>query len=442
MPQAPVLADDAPPSVEPRAETTSLGAPTGAAEAAHGRDTSAPRAAAPDRGAAPEDLVAATGAQPVDGARTVRDTAPSSTGRPGTPLPARGRGSEFAPLLRTVREQGLLERRTGWYTRGILVNLLGFAATIVGMALIGGSWWVLLLAPVLAVLSARAGFFAHDAGHAQITGERRKSRLLQLFLGNLLLGMSQEWWNDKHNRHHAHPNHIDKDPDVAADVLVFTQRQAARRSGFFGWLTRHQAWLFSPLTTLEGVALKVHGLRAVLTGGGPRQSPRGRAVEGLLLVAHLLAYGTLLLLTMEWGQAVLFALIHQLLLGLHLGMAFAPNHKGMAMPDEESGKGWGHLRRQVLTSRNVRGGPVTDWMLGGLNYQIEHHLFPMMPRPHLRLARPLVRAHCRALSIAYTETGLIDSYRQALAHLHEVGEPLRTGTAQAQAGAGAGGTGE
>jgi fatty acid desaturase len=83
------------------------------------------------------------------------------------------------------------------------------------------------------------------------------------------------------------------------------------------------------------------------------------------------------------------------------------------------------LRRQVLTSRNVRGNPVTDFFLGGLNYQIEHHLLPSLPRPHLRLARPLVRAHCARLGIPYTETGLAASYGQALAHMHAVGAPLR-----------------
>jgi fatty acid desaturase len=275
-------------------------------------------------------------------------------------------------------------------------------------------------------VSARTAFFGHDAGHAQITGARRSSRVIQLIHANVLLGMSQEWWNDKHNRHHANPNHMDKDPDVAADILVFTQKQATGRTGIRGWLTRHQAWLFFPLTTLEGIALKVYGFQAVFSKeAGARQSRRDRAIEGLLLLAHVVAYATLLLTTMPLGHAVVFALIHQMVLGLHLGMAFAPNHKGMEVPDEESGERWGHLRRQVLTSRNIRGGPVTDWFLGGLNYQIEHHLFPSMPRPHLRLVQPLVRAHCRSLGVSYTETGLIDSYRQALTHLHEVGEPLR-----------------
>jgi fatty acid desaturase len=340
-------------------------------------------------------------------------------------IPARGTsgsppgGSEFSPLLRAVKGQDLLERRYGWYARVIAVNALALAGVVTGIVLLGDSWWTLLLAPPLAVFCARTAFIGHDAGHAQITGNKATGRLIGLIHGNLLLGMSFSWWNHKHSRHHANPNHVDKDPDVAADVLVFTGEQAKVRTGFRRWLTRHQAWLFFPLTLLEGVALKIQGFRDLR-----RQAPAERSVEAVLLVSHAVAYATLLLTSMSPGKALAFAALHQALFGLHLGLSFAPNHKGMEMPDAK-GETWGHLRRQVLTSRNIRGGALTDWFLGGLNYQIEHHLFPSMPRPHLRFAQPLVRAHCRALGIPYAETGLVDSYRQALRHMHEVGEPLR-----------------
>jgi fatty acid desaturase len=198
-----------------------------------------------------------------------------------------------------------------------------------------------------------------------------------------------------------------------------TSEQARSRTGFRRRLTRNQAWLFFPLTLLEGVVLKVHGFQDFR-----RQPLRGRAVEALLLVTHVVGYAALLLTAMSPVKALAFAALHQALFGLHLDMAFAPNHKGMEMPDPD-GERWGHLHRQVLTSRNIRGAALTDWFLGGLNYQIEHQLFPSMPRPHLRLAQPLVRAHCLELGIPYAETGLVDSYRQALRHMHEVGAPLR-----------------
>lgn len=339
--------------------------------------------------------------------------------RSPAPLTRQPAGSDFAPLLRTVKEQGLLGRRTGWYARTIVTNTVALAAVATGMFLIGGSWWVLLLAPLLAVLCARTAFIGHDAGHSQITGDRGMSRAIGLIHGNLLLGMSSAWWNDKHNRHHANPNHLEKDPDVAADILVWTSKQAKVRQGFRRWLTRNQAWLFFPLTLLQGIAMKIYGFQDLR-----RQAPRERVLEGLLLVAHLVGYVTLLLATMPVGHALAFAAIHQALFGLHLGLAFAPNHKGMEMPDPD-GERWGHLSRQVLTSRNIRGSVLTDWFLGGLNYQIEHHLFPSLPRPSLRRVQPLVRAHCADLGMPYTEAGFIDSYRQVLRHMYEVGEPLR-----------------
>lgn len=328
-------------------------------------------------------------------------------------------GSDFAPLLRAVKAHGLLKERTGWYAARIAANLLALGAVTTGLALLGNTWWTLLLALPWAVFWARTAFVGHDAGHAQITGVRKVSRIIGLIHANLLLGMNEAWWNDKHVRHHANPNHVDKDPDVGVGALVWTQKQAAQREGFARWITRNQARLFFPMLLLEGIALKISGFQYLR-----RQPARERALSAALLVTHLGLYATLLLTVMSPGKAVVFALVHHALFGLHLGMAFAPNHKGMEMPDPD-GDRWGHLQRQVLTSRNVRGAVLTDWLLGGLNYQIEHHLFPSMPRPHLRRAQPLVRAHCEALGMPYAETGLIESYRQALQHMHEVGEPLR-----------------
>lgn len=213
------------------------------------------------------------------------------------PAPAEAPGSEFSPLLREVRGQGLLEHRTGWYARTITLNLLALAAVLTGLALLGESWWALLLAPPLAVLSARTAFVGHDAGHSQITADRRLARLIGLVHGNLLLGMGYAWWNEKHNRHHANPNHTGKDPDVAADVLVFTAHQAVTRTGFRAWLTRHQAGLFLPLTLLEGIALKVYGFQDL------RNHPwRVRLVEGGLLTAHVAGYTALLLTLLTPGR--------------------------------------------------------------------------------------------------------------------------------------------
>ncbi|GAA0601006.1 fatty acid desaturase family protein [Kribbella sandramycini] len=221
----------------------------------------------------------------------------------------------------------------------------------------------------------------------------------------------------KHNRHHANPNHTDKDPDVGEGILVWTMEQAEGRKGLEGWLTRNQARIFFPLLTLEGFNLKVSSVRFLLA------NRRTQGLELGLMAAHLVLYFGALFLLLSPGQAIVFALVHHMVFGLHLGSVFAPNHKGMEMPEE--GNDWGHLEKQVLTSRNVRGGLVTDWMMGGLNYQIEHHLFPSMPRANLRFAQPIVQRYCADVGLPYLSTGLIDSYRMGLRHMHEVGQELR-----------------
>jgi fatty acid desaturase len=320
-------------------------------------------------------------------------------------------------LLRQVKESGLLDRRTSGYVVSIGVNLLCIGAVVAGMVLLGNSWLVLLLAVPAALFTTRAAFFGHDAGHQQIGRSRRVHDIIGLLHSNLLLGMSYGWWNDKHNRHHANPNHAEKDPDVGAGVLAWTAEQAAGRRGPAGWLSRHQAEMFFPLLTFEGLALKASGIRYLF--GRPW---REATLEFGLIAAHLTWYFGGLLLVMSPPKAAAFAGLHVALFGVHLGSVFAPNHKGMEMLDD--GKQWGHLEKQVRTSRNVDGNVCTDWLMGGLNYQIEHHLFPSMPRANLRHAQGMVRAHCQQVGIPYLSTDIVTSYVQGLRYLHDVGNHL------------------
>ncbi|MGP7998595.1 MAG: fatty acid desaturase family protein [Streptosporangiaceae bacterium] len=166
---------------------------------------------------------------------------------------------------------------------------------------------------------------------------------------------------------------------------------------------------------------------------GPARLGR-RAPEGGLLLVHFAGYLTAVALLMPPAQAIAFIVVQQGLFGVYLGCAFAPNHKGMPVLGEQDSLDF--LRRQVLTSRNVTGGPLVETLLGGLNYQIEHHLFPSMPRPSLRRCRALVRVFCAQHELAYCELNLVASYAQVLRALHGAGRgdgpraprsPLRAG---------------
>ncbi|WP_079138782.1 fatty acid desaturase family protein [Actinacidiphila rubida] len=329
-----------------------------------------------------------------------------------------GQGSDFAALARRITDSGLMTRRPGYYAARMGGLAVLYTSTWVAFALLGHTWWQLVTAAVLGVLFAQVALVAHDIAHRQVFRLRRPSEAAGRIAGNLCVGMSYGWWQDKHTRHHANPNHEDLDPDVVPDVLVWSQDQARAARGVARWIGARQAYWFFPLLTLEGMNLHVAGVRALF-----RPAYKQRTLEAVLLGLHIVGYVAVLLLVLGPLRALAFLAVHQAVFGVYMGCTFAPNHKGMPTLTGDDRPDF--LRRQVLTSRNVRGGRLIDVVLGGLNYQIEHHLFPSMPTPHLRRAQPIVRAYCAEVGIPYTETGLIDSYAQAMRHLHHAGAPLR-----------------
>jgi fatty acid desaturase len=334
------------------------------------------------------------------------------------PQPASARGSEYAMLSRRVQRAGLLDRRLRYYTWKIALTALALAAGWTAFVVLGNSWWQLGIAVFLAVVFAQIGFIGHDAGHRQVFRTRRANYVLGVLCGNLATGLSCGWWTSKHNRHHAHPNTEDADPDIMLSVLAFSGARARASRGIQRLVFRYQAYLLVPMLFFEAISLHASSIRAMT-----RRVCRNRAWEAALLGVHVAVYLTAIFLVLSPVRAVAFIVVQQGLFGFYLGCSFAPNHKGM--PVLVAGDKTDFLRRQVLTSRNVRGGWLTDFALGGLNYQIEHHLFPSMPRPSLRRSQALVAAFCAENDVPYCETTLLGSYAEALRHLNATGKLTR-----------------
>jgi fatty acid desaturase len=311
----------------------------------------------------------------------------------------------------------LLRRRYGYYAVRCTLALAAFGGCWVMFGFLGNSWWQLVTAVLLAAVSTQLAFIGHDAGHKQIFRGRRANDVVGLLYGGLV-GLSYGWWVNKHSRHHANPNHEDDDPDLDIPLVVFTTGQAAETRGVLRWMAKYQAFLFFPLLLLEGLDLHWASIKAA---SGRQLKLRG--VERALLIAHIGLYLTAVFLVLPPTIGLVFIAVHQGLWGVYMSLSFAPNHKGMQTMS--AGHSLDFLRKQVLTSRNVRGGHWVNFLLGGLNYQIEHHLFPNMPTPHLRLAQPIIQGFCAEQGISYAQCGLLSSYGQVLRHLHAVGAPLR-----------------
>jgi fatty acid desaturase len=326
--------------------------------------------------------------------------------------------SDYAVLKRRVRDAGLLDKQPAYYVRVVAQNLALVASCCIVLALFRNPWIQAADAVALGLVSGQLGFQLHDAGHHQMFGRRWINTLVAFLTGDALLGVSYGWWVQKHNQHHANPNHLDHDPDINGSVIAYTRQQATGRRGPLRLVARYQAFFFFPLICL--MAWSMH-----FTSGSflVRRRSRHRWLEGGTLILHWLLYIGLLGYFLGPWSALIVIVLHKATVGFMLATVFAPNHKGM--PQVDGSREVDFLRSQVLTSRNIRPNPATDFWYGALNYQIEHHLFPTMARNNVPKARRIVREYCAEIGVPYYETSLAQSYRELLSFLHQVGAPIR-----------------
>lgn len=290
----------------------------------------------------------------------------------------------YATLRARVVAAGLLRRSYAYYAWR---TPLSFAMLLGGVALA-------FFVPALAVLliafgSVQVTLIGHDAGHMAVFATRRANAALGTLCWSLTVGISFHYWTDRHNRHHATPNYVARDPDLKWD--------------FGPLLTPFLALTFR----LEGWRFAVRQLRG-----------RRRILELILLTVSTAAW--LLPLAFLGPQWLVTFLVSQVLASLYLAGVVSPNHIGMPVWPADASLSF--LERQLLSSRNVSPGPLVTFVFGGLNYQVEHHLFASMPRNHFAAARTLVRDFCVAQGLPYAESGVLAVYRTVLAELPRLGQ--------------------
>jgi len=368
----------------------------------------------------------AVGIRPRAGAIIATITAVAPESRLG-PIRQTYAGTEtFPPVARAytevsqvVRETGLLRRAEWFYALVGAALLLAFGGVVTGFILLGHTWYQLLMAGALGILFTQVAFLAHEAAHRQILASGPANDRLGRILAAGIVGISLSWWNTKHNRHHANPNRVGKDPDIEVDTIRFLDEDAAKVGRLGALVTRKQGWLFFPLLTLEGLNLHAHALRHLFS----REGVKDRGAELTLIAVRFALYLTPIFVFLPIGMAFAFLGVQLAVFGVYMGASFAPNHKGMPIIAKDAKLDF--FSKQVRTSRNIRGGWWATALMGGLNYQVEHHLFPSMARPHLAKAREIVIEQCRTRGVPYTETSLWESYAIVIAYLNRVGLAAR-----------------
>ena len=340
----------------------------------------------------------------------------------------------YRELRRIMIAEGLLRKQRRFYVRQFIIALAYTGAGLAMIVVLGDSWWLLLTAVLWSVGGMQWAFLGHDGAHRQIASSPRMNDWLTIGGATLFTGFSLSWWMDSHNRHHAFPNHETMDPNADVAPFAFSRDQLHSKTGVMKVLTRFQGILWIPLQSL-GVFDKQVGSALFIT----RQKTRHPFLERLSTAVHFIAYFAILFVFLSPLVVVGFWFFHWAIYGLFLGSTIAPNHKGM--PTLKGDGPLDFLWTQITTARNVRPGLFADGWYGGLNYQIEHHLFPTMPRNRLGDARKIVRPYCEAHGIPYEETGSFESYWDITRFLWSVtadgagpGDGGRTVEAKASAG--------
>lgn len=330
----------------------------------------------------------------------------------------------YSEILDKIKTHGLLKKTPSFYIkRLILITVLSIAVWASLFALYTFTpLWVAITTSVfisagLGILSAQYAFIAHEASHHQVFQKNKHNEWAGRILANLFAGLSYGFWIKKHNRHHNKPNQINYDPDIAIRVLSFTPESLNQKKGVEKLLSKNQGWLFPILLFFTGFDLLLDSIVSVTRKDS---HVKHRYLEfGLMAVRQLFPFAVFWFAT---GNVLLAAGLWVIMMcsfGFFMGLAFAPNHKSMPLVPE--GSRLGFFERQVFTSRNIHSNWFTDNFMGGLNFQVEHHLFPSMSRPNLKAAHALVVEFCAEKGVAFTETSLPESFKIIVSYLNKVG---------------------
>ena len=347
---------------------------------------------------------------------------------------------DFERAYRELRAKliamGLFNASPLYYVYKVLTNL-AILATSVFLAVSFDSMVMHIVGAVfLGLFWQQCGWLAHDFLHHQVFKTRALGDLAGIIVGNLFQGFSVQWWKSKHNSHHAVPNLHESSPDAAdgdpdidtMPILAWTLKMAesAKDSSLGRFMIRWQAVFYFPVLLFARLAWAYQSWVFVFGGYG-QHSVKGAALdrkkmaypllEKLALILHY-TWVLAIMYHMPLLNALVYFLVGQTSCGLMLAIVFGLGHNGMAVyPANERPDFW---KLQVTTTRNVTSTPFVDWFCGGLQYQVDHHLFPMLPRHNLKKVHTLVESFCKEQGVSYHEADMLTGTIEVLEHLQKV----------------------
>lgn len=306
-------------------------------------------------------------------------------------------------LRATLAQKGYYKRRYGYYFLLSACLVVGFAISIYTIAITDSLWIQCLNAAFFGFIVIQAGMLGHDLSHGQVFSNIRLNRTLAMLLWGFVAGLSESKWYLNHSQHHNEVNHSEHDPDLQMP-FIFQDEQVEFKNNRYQSLRRYQHILFFVVLPL---AYPIYIMRSIVHDISDLN--RTSIIELTLMALHYLVFLGLIFYNLPLLTGLVFVFIFAAVSGTYMGLVFAPNHKGMPMVDESASVEWWH---QIVCTRNLYPNVFTFHLMGGLNYQIEHHLFPHMPRINYQSVAPMVKEFCKQYELEYYESSWTGSMRE------------------------------
>ncbi|GAQ79919.1 Sphingobase-D8 Desaturase [Klebsormidium nitens] len=344
---------------------------------------------------------------------------------------------EYRQLAKDLESSELFQTRPSFYLSKALVIAALFALVVAGVTLTSSPWVHLASGLLLGLFWQQCAFVGHDTGHLSITRTRSLDNLIGLFVGNVCTGIGILWWKRTHNVHHIACNNVQYDPDIQhiplfavsekyfASLYSFYHKRQMNFDRAARVLVSYQHWTFYPIMAVARWNLWAQTWILLLSG--PHTPDKTAEIAALMVFYGWLA--SLMSFIPSWPVRIGFLCAAVALSGI-LHVQICLSHFPMPVYDGHVATK-DYVQMQLDGTMDIDCPTWLDWFHGGLQFQVEHHLFPRLPRHNLRRVKGTLRAFCKKHGLRYTSVPfweanrlIIKCLRQHALEARDLSKPL------------------
>jgi len=311
---------------------------------------------------------------------------------------------EFTELKNEVVAAGLYKKNPWKYIVHFTLIMLGVAASCYLLMITDNLFVQILNGVFFGSVLVQAGLLGHDFSHQQVFSSAKYNSFCAAVIWGLFGGLSEGGWYEKHNAHHKHVNHEGLDPDLNIPFIFAAKQSPSKHKFIMKYVAPYQHFVFFMVLPFAYSTMMLWSFKTVFSSFSLKN-----ILEATLMIVHFVLLIGVPLLFLPVLSVVGFCLAMFFTIGLYMGVAFAPNHKGQEVLHADDEHDWTH---QITLTRNIRYSPFVFHFFGGLDLQIEHHLFPDMPRYNYRKAQVFVKSYCIKHDLTYHETTWFGSMKE------------------------------